>query len=226
VGRAVLSFLFSHFWLSGIALAAVVAFVGVGLLGGWPLVLNRRVVGALVVLLACVAVGMWRVHDIEHWRKVGAEECARQVAAVNDAAKAARRAAISEQVVESSARETDLRAQLRAALSRATPPDPTTPTKQRATHVTRKADAGCVITAGFVRDHNANLPGAAGRATPPDATPADPDAPSGVALSQVVEVVAANYASCAAVIDAQEQRRYESCVAWDKRYGTNSGCTR
>jgi len=61
-------------------------------------------------------------------------------------------------------------------------------------YVTAKADAGCIITAGFVRMHNKPLAGA--DAGVPENQSGDVDAPSGVALSTVASTVADNYVEC------------------------------
>lgn len=65
-------------------------------------------------------------------------------------------------------------------------------TKEIPVYVSKAADAACVVPVGFVRVHDAgaaNLPiaGGAGSAN---------DAPSGVALSAVVDTVVDNYTDC------------------------------
>lgn len=59
-------------------------------------------------------------------------------------------------------------------------------------YVTPKADAACVVNAGFVQLHDsaAREPSAAAI---PDAAGQSPDGPSGVALSEVAATVVANY---------------------------------
>ncbi|XDY83705.1 hypothetical protein AB8E26_06555 [Stenotrophomonas rhizophila] len=64
--------------------------------------------------------------------------------------------------------------------------------KEIPVYVTPTADAACAIPAGFVRVHNA-----AAEDTPLGGAAGDADAaPSGVALSAVAEVTAANYGTC------------------------------
>lgn len=62
-------------------------------------------------------------------------------------------------------------------------------TKEIPAHVTPKADAACVVPAGFVRIHDA-----AAANTAPQPTAGDPDAPApGLALSAVAGTIADNY---------------------------------
>lgn len=65
-------------------------------------------------------------------------------------------------------------------------------TKEIPVYVTSKADAACVIPAGFVRVHAAAAANIA-----PDTTAGDPDAPAaGLTLSAVADTVAGNYTTC------------------------------
>ncbi|MCC4622391.1 hypothetical protein LL965_20885 [Xanthomonas cassavae CFBP 4642] len=65
-------------------------------------------------------------------------------------------------------------------------------TREIPIYVTQKADAACVIPAGFVRLHDAAATG--NPAGPPTG---DPDAPAaGITLSSIAGTVADNYASC------------------------------
>ncbi|UOF16464.1 hypothetical protein IEQ11_07385 [Lysobacter capsici] len=65
-------------------------------------------------------------------------------------------------------------------------------TKEIPVYVTAKADAACVVPAGFVRIHDA-----AAANTAPDASAGDPDAPAaGLTLSAVADTVAGNYTTC------------------------------
>lgn len=68
-------------------------------------------------------------------------------------------------------------------------------TKEIPVYVTAKADAACVVPAGFVRIHDAAAANA-----PPDPGAGDPDAPAaGVTLSAVADTVAGNYTTCHAI---------------------------
>ncbi|MFK3649283.1 hypothetical protein ACI2IY_12745 [Lysobacter enzymogenes] len=68
-------------------------------------------------------------------------------------------------------------------------------TKEIPVYVTAKADAACVVPAGFVRIHDAAAANAA-----PDAAAGDPDAPAaGVTLSAVADTVTGNYTTCHAI---------------------------
>jgi hypothetical protein len=69
--------------------------------------------------------------------------------------------------------------------------------------VSEKADRECVVPDGFVRLHD--LPTPAGDAA---SAAGDADAPSGVALSEVGETVAGNYAACEA--DRDRLRMWQS----------------
>ena len=85
-------------------------------------------------------------------------------------------------------------------------------------YVTPKADAGCVVTAGFVRVHDAAASGA-GLPDADDRSVAD-DAPSGVALSAIAETVAGNYGVCAA--NASQLIHLQDAVsAFQKTQGTS-----
>lgn len=65
-------------------------------------------------------------------------------------------------------------------------------TREIPIYVTEKADATCVIPAGFVRLHDAAASG-----NPAGSPTADPDAPAaGVTLSDIAGTVADNYTSC------------------------------
>lgn len=81
--------------------------------------------------------------------------------------------------------------------------------KEIPVYVTPTADAACTVPAGFVRIHDA-----AAQGTPLDGPAGDPDAAaSGIALSAVAEVTAANYGTCheyaAQVIGLQDYIRSE-----------------
>jgi hypothetical protein len=209
-------------WLAGTAGAALLAFVAVGMLGGWPLVLNRRVIGALLALLGAVAlVAAWLARDAR-LRDDGAHACL----VANDNAKVARRDEISHYVLSANLIETSLRNELAAAKARL---DSIALDAERNSHVSAKADAACPIPRGFVFDVNAVLPGPGGPSPVPPA-PADFERPAaGVALSTVRNVVVANLAKGVYLeqrLDACEEARYKSCLEWDLKFHTESGCAR
>lgn len=64
--------------------------------------------------------------------------------------------------------------------------------KEVPVYVSAKADAACVVNAGFVRVHDA----AAGNLPAPEPSGAADEAPSGIALSTVAATSAGNYATC------------------------------
>lgn len=74
-------------------------------------------------------------------------------------------------------------------------------------YVTAKADAGCVVTTGAVRLHDAAATGTP--PTLPDATGAPNDAASAVDLSALVATAAENYGTCRA-----DQGRLADLQAW------------
>lgn len=217
--------LFSHFALTGIALTAILAFVGVGMFAGWGLVLNKYVIGALIALLAIISAILWWEVKKESLRKDGASECHAEHAASNRIAHDARLRQKNELIAEISARETDLKARLSVAESALFLAQQN---RERKPNVTPKADAGCVLTLGFVRDYDASLPASARRADV-SFTDADNDKPSGIPLSVASTEIGRNNASCAACVERLntcEDRRYQACLAWDKRFGLQSGCAR
>jgi signal transduction histidine kinase len=218
----VISFLLSNWDLLGLAAAAAAAFVAVGMLGGWPLVLNRRVVGALVAVLAVSAAAMWLRSRDESLREEGRAECR----AANRAAQDRRREDISEFVVGNSRRESDLRARLRAAEGRI---ELDRLNQKRSPRVTQKADSSCTLTLGFVRDYDASLPGASGRPAVPAAVAGGDDDPAGISVSRASAAIGDNNAVCAVAVGrlaACEERRFKACVAWDEKFGTKSGCSK
>lgn len=216
-----LSFLLEHYFLSGIALAAVLAFVGAGAAGGWALVLNRRVLGALALLLAAVAFALWVHHRDDRLREEGRQA----VEEANRLAHVKRQEEIADFVVTWSKREGALRNELASkehALWEAQQK------RERSPGVSRKADAACPVPLGFVRDHDSALPRSAGSPRLPPAG-ANLDDPSGVVLSGIARCVGRNYTECAKLeerLASCEERRYRACLEWDKRFGTESGCTR
>lgn len=62
-------------------------------------------------------------------------------------------------------------------------------------NVTPEADRRCIVSRGFVRQHDASLPGSAAEAVPA-ASGGSVDEDSGVPLSGVADVVTENYAAC------------------------------
>lgn len=64
--------------------------------------------------------------------------------------------------------------------------------KEIPVYVSAKADAACVVPAGFARVHDA----AAANLPAPEPLGAADEAPSGIALSAVAETTAGNYATC------------------------------
>jgi hypothetical protein len=216
----VISFLWAHWYLSGIAVAALIAFVAVGMLGGWPLVLNRRVLGALGLVLAAVALMLWDESRLARERERGAA----LVEEANKNARIKREADNTAHEQEMEQQRNDAKASLAGALA-----EIDRLRRERPNRVSPKADAGCVVTRGFVRDHDDALPRSARRSKVPLA-PADIDRPAaGVVLSGVRNCIDHNYSECAKLetrLAACEESRYAACVAWDKRFGTSSGCTR
>lgn len=85
-------------------------------------------------------------------------------------------------------------------------------TKEIPVYVTPSADASCVVTAGFVRIHDAAAAGTAA-----DPATGNPDAPAaGIALSDVAGVTADNYAqyhTVAAQLTALQDYVATSCQA-------------
>lgn len=79
-------------------------------------------------------------------------------------------------------------------------------------YVSGVGDAGCVVTAGFVRLHDLSASGA-GREDDPDPASQLYDAPSGVALSAVGETLAENYGTC-----REEMTRFEGLQDWVGKY--------
>lgn len=88
--------------------------------------------------------------------------------------------------------------------------------------VSPKADAACVVPAGFVRLHDGSAE--ADQTTPSQATPisrggqADDDSPSGIALSQVGQVIAINYQECAergVIIKSWQEWYRRQSQAWE-----------
>lgn len=79
-------------------------------------------------------------------------------------------------------------------------------------YVSGIGDAGCVVTAGFVRLHDLSASGA-GLPDDPDTASKLYDAPSGIALSTVATTVAENYGVC-----REEMTRFEGLQDWVGKY--------
>lgn len=203
----------------------IVAIAAIVFLGGWALLLNRRVLIALAIAAAVIAAGLWLAKAREDLIQRGRLEERAAQAEINARAHAARQAQISEFIVEFSKRQSAAAETLRLANQRL---ELAQLERERKPHVTPAADARCSIPRGFVWDHDAALSGAAGRADLP-AREGDPDRASGIALSLASREIGRNYAElgkCINELNAVEERRYAECVAWDLKYGTQSGCSR
>jgi hypothetical protein len=203
----------------------VVAAVVLFLLGGWTLLLNRRVLIGLAIAAAVIAAAVWLAKAREDLIDQGRREQRAVDEAANERARVARRDQIASQVVESSKREVAALAQLRLANQRI---ELARLERERKPHVTPAADSRCVVPHGFVLDHDAALSSAAGRTSVP-AGEADVDRASGISLSLASREIGRNYdelGKCIARLSTSEERRYTECVEWDRRYGTQSGCTR
>jgi hypothetical protein len=85
-------------------------------------------------------------------------------------------------------------------------------------YVTAKADAQCVLTAGFVSLLNLPLQSPGVSAGVPAGPARDVDAPAGVAASAVAQIVATNYTECTergTVIDLWQKWYVKSKAEWD-----------
>lgn len=216
--KTLISFLLEHFLLSGSGVLAIAAFVVVAIY--FPLLVNRYTIGALIAVLVVVGIAMGYTALREDWMAEGAKAKEEQDRAAQVERKKTNEAFaqdISDIVKESQ----DRLAASRELLERAR--------KERKSNVSSTADRACPITRGFVHDHDRDVPGAAGRAEVPIAA-TDVDKPAaGVVLSRIGSCVGSNYTECALVAERLaicESARYNACIAWDKRYGTKSNCTR
>lgn len=88
--------------------------------------------------------------------------------------------------------------------------------KEVPVYVTPEADAACVVPRGFVRVHD----GAAANSIPGPAESAD-DAPAGIALSAVAEVVAENYGTYHEI--AEQLKALQKWVAEQERAAKEKG---
>jgi hypothetical protein len=84
--------------------------------------------------------------------------------------------------------------------------------KEVPVYVSAKADAACVVNAGFVRLHDA----AAGNLPAPEPSGAADEAPSGIALSAVATTTAANYTDCNA--NAEQLSKLQEIVREYQEY--------
>lgn len=208
-------------WILGGGGGLVLIVLAIGFLGGWSLLLNRYVLGAIAVAVLAIAVAAWWANEKAALRAEGRQA----LEEANKKAAVERRRAIAEYVSDLSARNTELDAKVRGLLARI---DADQLDRERNPHVSKAADAACPIPRGFVRDVDAALPGAAGRAAVPDGG-AGVDVPTGIPLSVVAREVGRNYAQCSKLLadrDAAEEKRYTACLEWDRKFGTHSNCSR
>jgi hypothetical protein len=212
----VFAFLISHYLLGG-SLFLVIAGVIAAAVFAWPLLLNRYVQEAIIAALLVIGALMWWEHYKDALRAEGAKECV--AANVQGEVKRAESIAQFDFDLDDARKEALERAMWAyQSIDRSI--------KERPSHVSKTADAACVVPRGFVRDHDADVPRSARRAEVPPPQ-ADADVPSGLVLSRVESVVRHNYGECEKVLserDADNEARYKECVAWDKRFGTESGC--
>jgi hypothetical protein len=152
----------------------------------------------LIVIAAGLVFG-WHVHD----KRAAIKAFAAQ-------AQLERRAAVAEYVVDMSARNTKLFADLATERGRIKT-ETQTLIREVNNYVTPLADTRCVVPAGFVQHHDA----AWGLSDLPAAAPQLVDKPSGIPLSRVESVVSENAGIC------QEWR--SEAIGWRDWYRTNSG---
>jgi hypothetical protein len=208
--------------LGGGGLALLIA-GGAFLLGGWPLLLNRKVLLAIAVVVAIAAAAAWWEGEKASLRAEGAAAEHVRQERINKLARDKRQADISDFVVDSTKRELELRGRLQLSeqrLDRAL--------AERISHVSTAADSRCVVPYGFVRDHDTDLSRATGRAAILIGS-TDFERASGIPLSRVGAEIGHNYAQlgkCLARLSAAEERRYTACIEWDRKWGTESHCTR
>jgi hypothetical protein len=137
---------------------------------------NRYVMGLGLLAVALLAFHEWDVRKIEarHEKKIAAEVDKR-------------RASVAEYVVDMSARNTALQANLAAERGKIKA-ETQTLVKTVTNYVTPLADRQCVVPAGFVQHHDA----AWSMSALPPAAVGLVDAPSGIPLSRVERVASEN----------------------------------
>lgn len=145
--------------------------------------------------------GGWSLRDHIADQAQAKREAAAATAALNTARADMRRsteaAALSDRVGQRSAqRQNDIRTVTNEII------------REVPVYVTEKADAGCIITRGFVSLHDAAASGRVPAAVP-DTSAASHDAASGVEISAVAETLSANYGLCHA-----DQERLSSLQQW------------
>jgi hypothetical protein len=217
--------LHSLWWiLGGGGLVVVIAVVAIVLVGGWTLLLDRRVLSVIALAIAALAAVAWWEHTKAAWIAQGRAEGE----AEREQMRVQRRSDIADYVVAGAQRaavaDAELR-RLRGALELAQSNRP----QEVGSYVTSKANAGCSITDGFVRYHDAAVPRAAGRPAFPATAIGDVDRPSGVPLARVESVVAGNYDACQELVGRIPTLRAwcaRECAAWDAKWGTKSDCAR
>lgn len=218
-----LGFVFSH-WslLAPLVLAvAVLVLLAFFMPGGLALVLSRKVLLALALLAVATGAMLWWEKEKEDLRAEGAAR-AEAVAAQARQARLEENAGWALLITK---RDSELRGELAGSLK-------TIETLQaeldRRPRVTQAANRMCTITLGFVRDYDASLPSSARRPSVQPAEALGDDTPAGVPLDRIAAEIRHNNGAAAACVEAlaaAERRRFETCIEYDKRYGTSSGCT-
>jgi hypothetical protein len=209
-------------WILGGGTTLLLIIGAAFLLGGWPLLFNRNVLIALAAIGLVVFLGASWAKVRGDWVAEGRKLEAEERDAKDKLAKDQRREEISTWVVDLSQRDAALREKLRVTEQRlALQPE-------GVSHVSAVADSACSVPRGFLFDLAAAVPGAAGHsAVQPSGTSLDK--PSGIPLSRVSGDIVYNYTQCSRLLArslAEEERRYNACLDWDKKWGTRSGCRR
>lgn len=206
--------------LSSLGGVSIIAVLAVGFLVGWPLILNKYVLGGLALVLLFIGAGIaW-----ESAKNKYREEGKQAIIALNVAAQAKRNE--DKRMYDQDLSDEKKEALDRLALSKANI-DTKRTAREGNSHVTTKTDSITVITRGFVRDYDASI--TFGHAAVPIPKQADDDTPSGIPASAISRAIGRNNDICAgfiAELDSIEELRYAACIAWDKRFGTQSGCVK
>lgn len=187
------------------------------------LLFNRWVIGALAIGGTVLYLAVWWQSEKESLREEGRAEVRVEVAAVNAKAERERQDLIRSNQAETKDLLSEANQRLVTALKNLE-----VERAKRKPRVSAAADAACPLPLGFVRDHDAALPGADQRAAVPAAAGAD-DRASGIPLSVASAEIEHNYrvaAACVLRLDSTEEKRYQACLAWDRKFGTRSGCVR